>query len=140
MGKGRKKDKEAREIFKDAGYTVEKSTPMTYGRTDWWGLFDFMAVSPRGVHFVQVKSAKNVSGISEMAAWYEEHAPESLTCEYLIYHDNEGWRRIVIDPDSDGKTAYRTAYDERKDDRVQPHVGTDYNLGDGMIEHLSRSE
>lgn len=135
MGKGARKDKEARQIYESAGFVTEKSTPMKYGRTDWFGgLFDFMATRTDSFRLVQVKS-KKAAGVSEMSAWARWHTPPVIRCEFLVYHDGGYWRLVQTTDHG-----HETVYDEREDDRVGTNQHTPLNIGEGLAEFLSRTE
>jgi len=132
--KGSRRDREAREVFEDAGFVTEKSVPAKYGRTDWFGgLFDFMAARPgTAFRLVQVKGG-SASGIREMVEWAGSNLPTNVEAEYAVYYKQEGWRLVRTDVDG----SYATLYDERKDDDVGPNVDTPLNLGEGLTRYLS---
>lgn len=121
--KGNKRERQAREIFEDAGFAVEKASPERYGRTDWFHLFDFMAVRPDQLWFLQVKSG-SAEMITEITEWAGENAPESLNCGVVVVHKREGWRLVKAKPAGD---TYRTVCDERK---------LECKMGVGLTEYL----
>lgn len=132
--KGNKRERQAREIYAEAGFAVEKAVAERYGRTDFFGLFDFMAVRSDTFRFVQVKGG-SASGIGEINEWAAEHCPTGVNCEFAVYYKKEGWRLVRALPD---QGSYTTVYDERKDEDVGPHVDTPLNLGEGLTEFLTR--
>lgn len=122
--KGVRRERQARSIYKKAGYETEKSVGERYGRSDFFGKFDFMAVSPERVKFVQVKP-KSASGIREMIEWAAENLPPYIDAEYAVYHDREGWRLIRAQPE---EGSYTTLCDGRDHDK---------NMGVALAEFLN---
>lgn len=147
MSKGSNNEREAASLLHAAGYAPYRPATVRFGENDVWGMFDVLAVSPdsRPDRFVQVKS-NGPNGPSSFfrKAWL--FASERRRVELWSKYDGEGWRIDQaacggVQESSDGrKQGYRTAYDERDDDRVAGHRGTPLNLGDGVVEWLQRGE
>lgn len=125
--KGNTRERQAREIYENAGFAVEKAVPERYGRTDFFGLFDFMATRSDSFRLVQVKGGE-ASGIREVIEWACENTPENVESEYTVYYKNEGWRLVRCQDDH----THTTVYDEREDRSVGPYVDTPKNLGEGL--------
>jgi len=122
--KGDRRERQAVELYERAGYKVERCHGVRWGRTDWYGHFDLMAVRPDRFRFIQVKS-NAASGINEINQWAEMWAPDAIQYDMLVCHDREGWRLIRCWPEGD---TYTTVVDERD---------MDCQMGDGVADHLS---
>lgn len=129
--KGNDRENQARSIYEDAGFAVEKAVDQRWGRSDFWGLFDFMATRSDTFRLVQVKSS-SASGIREMIEWAAENLPDNVEAEYAVYYKNEGWRLVRCLEDG----SHTTLYDERDDPAVGPNAATEYNLGEGLAAFL----
>lgn len=143
MSKGANNEREAHELLSRAGYAAYRPATVRYGENDVWGLFDVLAVcaDDRPTRLVQIKS----NGANSPASYFRKawlFASESTRVELWSKYDREGWRVDQaacggVQESSDGrKDGYRTAVDERSDDRVEPHSGTDMTLGDAVVEWL----
>lgn len=120
--KGNKAERDARDIYEAAGYTVDRvgSTSGGHRMTDAFDHVDVIALHPdRRVRFAQVKS-NQASGVRAFVEWADATLPgEHAVAEYLVRHDGAGarsaaWR--VMQPYRDGeRVTYRTVVDERKD-------------------------
>jgi hypothetical protein len=124
MTKGSRRERQAVEIYQDAGYTAYSPENSQYGENDILGRFDLVAVKPGfRVEFVQVKSneARGIRSMEfDLQAWFPlGHA----TCRYAVCHDREGWRLITVYPDG-----HETVYDGRTDET---------NMGDGLTAFLA---
>lgn len=117
---GNRRERRVEEIYEEAGYHTERSQGQRWGRTDWFGIVDLMAVAPGApVRFVQVKS-ESASGIRKAFDKASTIFPDDhVEMEYVVYHKRAGFR--LLRP-VDG--TYETVYDERKDD--------DLNMGEGL--------
>lgn len=125
--KGYRRERQAVEIYQSAGYVVEKSVSQRHGRTDWFGLFDMIAVRPDEVRLSQIKS--NVAGgIADINEWAAANAPEWIQFDVLVAHDNQGWRLLELDPPNDTHTA---VVDERDQS---------CNMGELVIEYLNQEQ
>lgn len=128
MSKGKRRERQARDIYEAAGYETFAPQESKFGPTDMFGLFDFLAV-PTGEgaygpsHLAQVKS-NQTRGI---AAWMQEarrfHKRRGLVVRYLICYDGEGWR---VDAPNDDSSTYTTVVDEREEDAKMGEPYTEY--------------
>ena len=133
MSKGRRREKQAADIYERAGFDTYRPPRARGGPTDVFGLFDLLAIGPRGLDMVQVKSNR-AAGIE---AFCEDTLPFQTTrglCPLMmVCYDGQGghdptppcWR-VVIPSDDD---AHVTVVDERDDD-------TDGD-GAGVVEWLT---
>lgn len=125
--KGQRREREAVSLAEQAGMWVETPNYTRYYNTDFWRLFDFMAVRPdRGILFVQVKSnrAAGIQGWADtVAAWFDL---EKVDAQMWVCHDNAGWRVLDAQTDDVGGT-YETVVDERDQSG---------NMGDQVREYL----
>lgn len=114
MSKGARRERQAREIYEQAGYWVYSPQNVTYGDNDLWNLFDLACFhAPAGeFRFVQVKSngARGIRKWSTVAKHFQDSS-ECVQADFVIPYDNEGWR--LVRP-SDG--SHTTVYDERESD------------------------
>lgn len=120
--KGDKNERRARETYEDAGFEVENPNYSRYGNTDYYGLFDFMAIRGDRLVFAQVKtnSAQGVRGWMEDAS---ELVPDGVELHFLVYHDYQGFRLMM----PNGPPSYKTVVDERK---------SSCNWGEELLEFL----
>lgn len=124
MSKGKRREREAAELYEQAGYETYRPQESKWGETDIFGLFDVLAIKPgEDSLFAQVKSNR-VRGIRE---WFRDVedvlGPGPARVHYLVAHDGEGWR--LAQRSGDG---YEWFVDER--DR-------DVTMGAGVVEYLS---
>jgi len=123
MTKGARRERQAVEIYRDAGFTAYSPETTQYGENDILGRFDLVAVRPGAKpRFVQVKSneARGIRALeADLQAWF----PLSYAvAQYAVAHDREGWRLITVYPDG-----HETVYDGRTDET---------NMGDGLRDYL----
>jgi len=130
MTKGSRREREAVDLYQQAGFATYRPATVRYGENDMFGLFDLLAVSPshRRVHGVQVKSNKTrnltrwkrLTSLWRRLGWF---------CGLLVCHDSRGWVMYDtnIDPD-DGRRVCRVAVDERD---------ADCKMGHGVVEWLN---
>lgn len=127
--KGRRRERQAREIHEYAGYECQPFRETRYREGDGFGHFDFIAVHPeRKPRFVQVKSNRG-SGIGEICAFARRQLPwpQFVEVDLAVCHDREGWR--VLQPlESKG---HHTVLDERRMSRP---------MGEGYAEALRAGE
>lgn len=138
MSKGSDRERQAVDIYQRAGYATYRPATVRYGENDIFGLFDLLAVSPSDtrVRAVQVKS-NGAKGLRDWARHTALWRRLGWMTEYAVPIDGEGWCLYDAGKDPvDGRRPSRLVYDERKDDRVGPHRGTELNLGDGFVEYL----
>lgn len=144
MAKGAGNEREAHNLLSRAGYAAYRPATVRFGENDMHGLFDLHAISidDRPERWIQVGSnnSKNLGHIFRKAWMF---GSENTRVEVWRKYDGEGW--VVdqasvggVEESSDGrKNGYRTVVDERNDERVTGHRGTDMNLGDGVLEWLN---
>lgn len=116
--KGKRNEKKAVSIYEDVGFEVETPNYSRYENTDFFNLFDFMAIKDDRIVFGQVKS-NATSGIGEFAELASELMPEYVELHFLVHYDREGFKLIEVDEDGD----YGVLIDERE---------TDNNIGDDL--------
>jgi Holliday junction resolvase len=123
--KGARREREACELYEAAGYRTERSVKSNAydTRSDWFNLFDIMAIWPGGhLRFAQVKS-NTASGVREWMEQAEGLAPPTVKLDFLVCHDREGWR--LMQP-HDGDQKYVTMVDERTEDGAMGEFLTQY--------------
>jgi Holliday junction resolvase len=124
--KGERREREACELYENAGYRTERSVKSNRfdTRSDWFNLFDIMAVAPgEQLRFAQVKS-NTATGVREWMTDVTRFAPPTVTLDFLVCHDREGWR--LIQPHF-GDQKYVTVVDERAEDG---------EMGESLTQHL----
>ena len=124
MGKGARREREAVNLYKQAGWAVYRPSVVRFGENDVFGLFDLIAVDKgRKPRFVQVKSNR-AAGIEHWCHEVNALMPSEWTVsEFVVCHDREGWR--LLQPVGEG---YQTVYDGRD---------SDGDMGEGLAEWLS---
>lgn len=131
--KGDRRENQAVKILEEAGYEVCTPNYDRYRNTDFFNLFDNMAMRPESKpRYVQVKSNK-AEGIQAFADKVRELVNfNHVMVEYWVCHDNEGWRVLRILPeDMNGSSTYETVLDERKHD---------CNMGEFLTESVTIRE
>lgn len=123
--KGDRRERQAERLYQAAGYKTERSQGQRWGRTDWFGHFDLMAVRDDRLRFCQVKS-NQAMGITSINQWARMWLPVGIDCDLLVCYDREGWRLIRLWPEAD---TYTTAVDERDQDAGMGDAVTDYLNG-----------
>lgn len=111
--KGSKREVKTREIYEAAGYAIEKFVSQKYGRTDGFGWVDFLAVRSDEIRFVQVTS-NSAHSVTDAAEWVEEHAPDNLRADVVVWYDRAGAR--LLDCSVDHPRNFETLVDERDSD------------------------
>jgi len=127
MSKGSRREREAVELYQQAGFATYRPATVRYGENDIFGLFDILAVSPSNsaVHAVQVKSnrASGIRSWSRHTALWRRLGWRTM---YAVPVDNEGWR--VLEPVTKRlPAAPMTRVDERH---------RECDMGEGMTEWL----
>ena len=123
MSKGTRREREACDLFEQAGYETYRPATVQYGENDIFGQFDLIAMAPpRETWWVQVKA----NGARGIEAWAER------VCEYfdfragqpayLVPYDREGWRLIAV-----GESGRYDVLDER---------ALDVSMGEGLVAFL----
>ena len=125
--KGKRAEREADELYENAGWQTYRPQESKWGETDIFGLFDILALgpSPEPTHLIQVKSNGHY-GDRGLNSWCElalQYARDGVRVRMMIRYDRSGWR--VIDPVPGG---YQTVLDERK---------SDCDIGDKLQEYLN---
>lgn len=123
MSKGTRREREAADLYKRAGFAVYRPATVRYGENDMFGLFDLLAVSPSHsrVRGVQVKSNR-ATGIESWTRHTALWRRLGWATEYLVPIDGKGWRLIeCVDWDT------FDLVDERE---------MDCAMGDGVVEYL----
>ena len=123
MTKGKRRERQAAELYQEAGYETYRPQESKYGETDMFGLFDMVAVGPVRSYWVQVKSnrAEGIEAFCEDTSWLQELELHGVVM--LVCYDNEGWRLIA----PRGPDSHRTLVDERD---------MDVNMGEGLVAYL----
>lgn len=123
MSKGSRREREAVELLKSAGYATYRPATVRFGENDMWGLFDVMAIAPdKPMRAVQVKSNRAV-GVRDWCAHTALWRAHGYVTEYWVPVDNQGWR--VIECTDSG---HSDVVDERD------MTGT---FGEAVIEYLN---
>lgn len=118
MSKGTRREREAVELYHDAGMATYRPATVQYGENDVFGLFDILAFSPNHgrMHAVQVKSNR-AAGIRSWSNHTALFRALGFRTFYLVPYDREGWR--LIEATSDGR---ETLVDERE---TEGQIGED---------------
>lgn len=122
--KGDMRERQAREIYSNAGYNAAPFRAWAFGDSDGFNDFDFVAVHPSmPVEFVQVKSnaARGITDLSDRVA--DEYPLEHANIRYAVAYDRTGWRLIDV---LDG--THETVVDERD---------LSCNMGDRVTQYLA---
>lgn len=122
--KGKRRERQAREILESLGYYVETPNATQFQREDFFGLFDIIAIHPeRKPLLIQVKSNR-AADINDFTEKSDKRIPEEyFNIEFWVCHDGEGWRVLEV---SEGE--YEVTYDERD---------KSCNMGDGVKSYKS---
>lgn len=128
MSKGNRRERQALQLYSEAGWMAYRPATVQFGENDVFGLFDVLAVDPGSgrCHAVQVKS-NSASGVR---GWMRKVWPfrnAGWRPFYAVPHDGEGWR-ILAPPRDDDSRAYTAVVDERE---------TDGNMGEGVVRWLN---
>jgi len=129
MSKGSKRERQACNIYQEAGWATYRPATVRFGENDIFGLFDHLAVSPRHsrVHAVQVKS-NGARGIRDWTRHTALFRRLGWRTYYLCPYDREGWKLIEACNDTDGEPYTNIVVDERQ---------YDVNMGEMLRRHLS---
>lgn len=123
MSKGSRREREAVELLKRAGYATYRPATVRFGENDVWGLFDVLAIAPdKPMRAIQVKSNRAV-GIRSWASHTSLWRAHGYVTEYWVPVDNRGWR--IIECTDAGRY---DAVDERDETGV---------FGDSVVEYLA---
>jgi len=126
--KGNRREQQAISLYQTAGYRTERAVQANYGtRSDWFELFDLMAIQPsEELRFCQVKS-NTASGVREWFKQAEALLPSHVELDYLVCHDRTGWR--LLRPSIQHN--YETVVDERD---------LDVEMGDAITTYLQEGD
>lgn len=97
VAKGTRIEKRAADELKEQGYIVWKTIRVQYQNIDLFGLFDVVALHPKGEHikFIQVKT--NRANNKAREAIMKLKMPPNCIKEMWIWIDHKGWRREYYD-------------------------------------------
>lgn len=111
--KGDRRERKVVDMLEKAGFNVETPNYSRYQNTDFFNLFDLIAIRKNDKpHYIQVKS-NSARGIQKFTSKCQDFIPfEHAKIEYWVYHKREGWRIISID-----KNGRHTEYDGREDNK-----------------------
>lgn len=124
MSKGKRRERQAAEIYEGAGWQTFRPQESPYGETDMFGLFDLVAVNPnKHIDWVQVKANDNNLSMGPFFESAETLLPANNTAVYLICYDREGWRMVWGTADGN----FETELDERE---------MNCKMGEGLSERL----
>jgi|AKVG01.1.fsa_nt_gi hypothetical protein len=100
MTKGQRRERQAKEIYEQAGYQVAHPERSKFGDNDLFNHWDLLAMQPGSrPRFVQVKSNR-ATGIRTVQQDMQRYfAWGYCVGEYAVCHDREGWRLITLLPD-----------------------------------------
>lgn len=120
MSKGSRRERQAVELYQNAGMGTYRPATVQYGENDLMGLFDVLAFSPahKSVHAVQVKS-NGARGITSWQRHTSLFRALGFRTFYLVPYDNTGWRLIEVTDEN-----RRDVVDERTEQNGQT-VGSD---------------
>jgi hypothetical protein len=135
--KGKRNEREAQDLYREAGYETFSPQESKYGETDIFNQFDILAIHPENggpVRLVQVKSNQPGS----MSGWAEDsiqYAVKGVVVELLTAYDGHGgpnptpkrWR-LIMPTAHGGGIKLLDRVDERKEE-----IPAD---GHGIIEYL----
>jgi len=111
--KGNRRERQAEEKLQDNGYSTARKQHNRYGASDFYNLYDIIAVKPgEPVKFIQIKS-NSPPNLGEFKSGALEITPvEHAEIEIWVNHDYEGWhiRRL-----NRMNKEWETVVDERKE-------------------------
>lgn len=149
MTKGKRRERQASELYEQAGYETFRPQESKWGETDMFGLFDILAIPGRhedrtaihpretSVRLAQVKSNR-ASGIEQWCRDVTGLLGGPVKADFLVCHDREGWRLLCPYSDKMHKKPVPI-------DSIEPYIlvderELDCNMGEGIIEYLRRDE
>lgn len=102
--KGRKAEKEYKEIMTDQGFICELVKPSNkFGAVDFFGIADIIGLHATGTYLVQVKSNRTDGAIKKMTDWYNKnmiYLPDNIHLQVVVRKDGvsiqERWRVIDV--------------------------------------------
>lgn len=123
MSKGKRRERQAAELYEGAGYETFRPQESKFGETDMFGLFDILAINADGNVVLSQVKANQTRGLAEFdanAQLFIQHP--NIDVHYLVCVDRQGWRLSEFEP-----SGYHWAVDERD---------MDCSMGEGVIEYL----
>jgi len=93
--KGARNEAKAKKELLEDGYEVESVKRLKYGRTDFFGLFDVIAINGEHVRLIQVKSNRRESR-KDRERIRRFRCPNSCSKEVWVMHDYKGWKKYAI--------------------------------------------
>ena len=95
-GQGARNEKRCEnDLIKD-GYSVEKVKRVKFGRRDFFGLFDVIAINSERVRLIQVKSNRRADRKTRQAI-SAFRCPSQCSKEVWVFVDRKGWKKEVIE-------------------------------------------
>lgn len=126
MSKGSRREREAVELYQQAGYATYRPATVQYGENDVFGLYDILAIRPEGpFRMCQVKSNR-ATGIRSWCRHTSLWRSHGVVTEYLVPVDSQGWRLIRATDDG-----HETVVDERE---------ADCAMGELVVQELSEGD
>lgn len=86
----------ARQLHND-GYKTARVIRTRWASSDFFGLFDVLAVNDWHVLGVQVKANRCSKDTFRNIASFAWKAPAGFTCQIWVHKDREGWTRHAYD-------------------------------------------
>jgi hypothetical protein len=94
IDKGRRNQLKTRRLLEAVGYQCETAKFSRWGSTDFWGLWDIIAIDKKNIKLVQVKSNRLPS--PEDREQYELfECPSCVSKELWIWYDYKNEPRII---------------------------------------------
>ena len=93
--KGARNEAKCKKELIEDGYEVESVKRLKYGPTDFFGLWDCIAVNGERVRFIQVKSNRMPlrRDIERMRSF---RCPSQCTKEIWVMYDYKGWKKEIL--------------------------------------------
>lgn len=109
--KGNRIERKAEDRLEDQGYSTARKNNSRYGASDFYNLYDIVAVKTgEPVRFIQVK-ANSFPNLTEFKQESQSIIPvEHAVVELWCWHDYKGWEIRVLKDDN-----WLTVVDERKE-------------------------
>jgi len=107
--KGGHNERRAKKVLELDGWRVCKVKAVKFGETDFFNLFDLIAMKPNNkVKLVQVKSNR-VVGLKRFGEDCKSFVPlNHASVEYWVWYDRKGWKVYLL------KDKFDVLKDERK--------------------------
>jgi hypothetical protein len=102
VGKGNRRELEARKMLSADGYLVEKKNTSRWESNDFWGMFDIIAIHHETgeVRLIQVKSHTNdyYHAMKQILLWTadEKVNTDKIKIEIWVRPNREPWRKSII--------------------------------------------